>query len=247
MRVLVTRPAEQAQGTAEALERLGHNPLVAPLLAIRLIEHPELSFDNVQAIVVTSANAVRALARLSAPKSFPMFAVGRRTAEAARCGGFSRVMSADADADALAAMVAANANPAKGSLLYAAGTDTAGDLAGALARSGFSVRRSVLYEAIAAPALPQPLRAALAAHAIDAALFFSPRSAEIFASLVMRAGLPPSCCQRLIACCISSAVADRLGTLAFADTRVAARPNQDGVLALLGPDKLRSVSAISSA
>src|SRR5262249_33099489 len=95
MRVLVTRPIEDARGTAARLIRLGHTPLVSPLLEVHFLEGPKLSFANVQAIVATSANGVRALIRRTTTRDLPIFAVGAQTAEAAREAGFTNVKNAD--------------------------------------------------------------------------------------------------------------------------------------------------------
>ena len=60
MRVLVTRPREQGERTAERLLALGHEPFCAPLLTIRptLQPAPSGGFD---ALIVTSANAIATL------------------------------------------------------------------------------------------------------------------------------------------------------------------------------------------
>ena len=61
MRVLVTRPAEDAEETAAELVARGHEPVIAPLVDIRFVEGPPLELDSVQAVLATSRNGVRAL------------------------------------------------------------------------------------------------------------------------------------------------------------------------------------------
>ena len=63
---------------------------------------------------------------------------------------------------------------------------------------------------------------------LDAALFFSARSAAIFRDLATGARV-----DHIIAICISEAAAEALKPLRFKDVRVAAAPNQDAMLALL--------------
>ena len=58
-------------------------------------------------------------------------------------------------------------------------------------------------------------------------MFFSPRTARIFAQLV---DVLPT--DGLTALCISRATADALAPLSFAQIKIAARPNQDAMLAL---------------
>ncbi len=70
-----------------------------PLLSVRFHDGPPLALDGAQAILATSANGVRALARRSRARDLPVFAVGPQTAEAAREAGFANVKSADGDAE----------------------------------------------------------------------------------------------------------------------------------------------------
>ncbi len=231
MRVLVTRPADDSLRTAEMLAKHGHEPVVAPLIEIRWTQHTPLSFHDVQGIVATSANAVRALARENAPRDLPLYAVGDHTAAIARRAGFASVTSAGGDVNALAACISATVDP-RAPLLYATGGDVAGDLAGTLGARGFILRRVVLYEAAAASQLPGPARDALERHTLDAALFFSPRSAQIFVDLVKSANLEETC-RRVRACCISAPVAKVLVPLAFAEVRVARHPDLRSVVASL--------------
>src|SRR5436305_2041572 len=61
MRVLATRAEEENARLAALLRDHGHEPLLSPLTRIRLFDGPELALDSVQAILVTSANGLRAL------------------------------------------------------------------------------------------------------------------------------------------------------------------------------------------
>ena len=84
MRVVVTRPQADGERTAAALEALGHEVLVAPLMRIEPIA-ADLA-GTWSAIVITSANALQA-APATIDKTLPVFAVGDRSAEAARRAG----------------------------------------------------------------------------------------------------------------------------------------------------------------
>lgn len=228
MRVLVTRPAEDAARTAAVLEARGHKAVLAPLLEVRFHDGPDIPLDGVQAILATSANGVRALARRTARRDLPLFAVGPQTADAAHESGFAIVRNAQGDAKALAAATAQWATPAKGVLFHARGAEGDGALAAMLKDKGFETRSEVLYDVAAAGDLPPAAREALAQGAVDAALFFSPRSARVFADRAV--GLDT---RGLIALCISAATAGTLAPLAFREIRIAAQPNQDALLACL--------------
>jgi uroporphyrinogen-III synthase len=232
MRLLVTRPEEDAVVIADALRARGHVPVIAPLMVVRYLEGPVLGLDGIQAVLATSANGVRALARRSARRDISIYAVGPQTAEVARQEGFVAVTSADGDSAALVELVGRHADPMAGPLFHAAGAETAGRLRQALQARGFTVESDVLYDAAPVAALPEAAADALRTDALDGVLLFSPRSAKLFAGRVGDLGLAENCA-RLDAFCISAATAAALAPLSFARIVVASVPNQDGILALL--------------
>jgi uroporphyrinogen-III synthase len=236
MRLLVTRPSEDAETIAAQLRAKGHEPVVAPLMEVRIHHGEKLALAGIQAILATSANGVRAIAGRSDRRDIPIYAVGPQTAETARVSGFASVRSADGDAVALVETVAAQLDPAAGILFHAAGAETAGRLRQALITRGFTVESTVLYEAVQAKELPPNATAALKDNMLDGILLFSPRSAKILAGLLSAAGLTEHCA-RLQAYCISAATAAALAGVAFARVAVAGSPNQEAMLALLPSTK----------
>lgn len=235
MRVLVTRPEPDASGLVRALEALGVDSLLAPLMEIH--DRPQaVSLDGVQAILATSANGVRAFARCEARRDLPLFAVGAATAETACAAGFRAVDTAGGDVHALGARVEQALDPAKGALLHIAGTVTAGDLAGRLAASGFEVRRAVLYEARPVERLPAAVVEAIRGGEIDGVLIFSPRTARAFVTLVREARVAASL-QGSTAYCLSEAVAAESAALGWRRILVAESPDQQALLSLVAAGK----------
>jgi uroporphyrinogen-III synthase len=234
MRLLITRPLEDAVAIAEVLRARGHVPIIAPLMEVRYRDGPAIGLDGVQAVLVTSANGVRALARGTPRRDVPIYAVGPQTAESARSAGFKTVHSAEGDAAMLVEFVAARADPTKGVLLHAAGSETAGRMRQALQAKGFTVETIVLYDAALAAALPENARTTLQERTLNGVLLFSPRSAKIFVTLVTEAKLAAAC-EKLEAYCISAATAAELTPLSFARVAVAGVPNQDAILELIPP------------
>ena len=234
MRLLLTRPSEDADAFAALLRARGHVPVVAPTMEVRLHDGPEIALTNVQAVLATSANGIRALARRTKRRNIPVYAVGPQTAEAAKSAGFKIVHNSEGDSAALVEFVAERADPLKGALFHAAGAETAGRLRQGLQAKGFSVESEVLYDAVPLSALPDSAKQALQIGALDGVLLFSPRSAKTFATLTTEAELVGSCAA-LEAFCISAATAAALTPLTFARVAVAGVPNQEGMLALLPP------------
>ena len=61
MHILITRPRADAAVLAQQLEARGHRVMVEPLLTIVPLPDSVPALDGVQAILLTSANAVPAL------------------------------------------------------------------------------------------------------------------------------------------------------------------------------------------
>jgi len=232
LRALVTRPRAEAEALAALLARCGVESVIEPM--IEIAEHgaalPDLA--GVQAILCTSANGARALARASCERGVPVFAVGDATAAAARVAGFAEVDSAGGAVDDLVRRVVRRLRPEAGKLLHVAGSEIAGDLAGSLGAAGFAVERAVLYEARASKALSRATARMLGSGEIGLALFFSPRSAVIFARLAEAAGIGDGLVAT-VAVSISRAADAALGPLPFRDRLIAAAPAQAALLALV--------------
>lgn len=235
MRLLVTRPEPDAQRTALALRQRGHEVTVVPLLRIEGVA-ADLGPGPWDALVMTSANSCRAAAihpRRSELITKPVFVVGRHSAEAAQAAGFADVTSADADAKALAKLLAARFGARDRRLLYLAGEDRAADLAADLASHGILMKTVVIYRAVKVVDFPPAARDAIMAGTIDGVLHFSRRTAEAYLSCAVGAAL----LDRALApfhYCLSPQVARPLLQAGAATVRVAARPDEAALVELVG-------------
>jgi uroporphyrinogen-III synthase len=235
MRLLVTRPQEDAARTAQELRARGHDVLLAPLLHIEALS-AELRGPWAAALI-TSANAARAVSvhhRGEDIFSLPVFTVGDRSAEAARAAGFTDVISADGALPDLARLVAGRCAPRGAPLIYLAGEDRAGDLAGDLAAHGIDVRMVAVYRARPAEALPGDAARALAAGEIDAVLHYSRRSAATLLRLADAAAVSGAVLD-LAHYCLSAEVAAPLRERGAGRVHVAASPHETALIALVGP------------
>jgi uroporphyrinogen-III synthase len=180
-KIWITRAQPGAEVTAERVRALGHDAVVAPLLAVRVLPDVTVDLSGVSALAFTSANGVRAFADASGERTLKVFAVGAATAQAARQAGFKSVLSADGDVDALAEGIAARRGELRGAVLHPGAAEPAGDLAGALEMHGVEARRLILYETA-----PVDLAAAEAEALAqsDAVLLHSPRAAQVLARLL---------------------------------------------------------------
>lgn len=230
MRLLVTRPEPDASRTAARLADLGHAVLLAPLLRIESLA-VELGSGPWAAVLITSASAVRAAAAhpdLSRIIGLPVLAVGGRSAEAARDAGFTDVSSADGAAEELVQL--ARRLPA-GRLLYLAGRDRTGDLAGRLSVTGHVVDTTEIYRAVAETRLPEPAAQALAAGQIDGVLHFSRRTALAFVAATDDAMLRGKRLE-IQHFCLSAQVAEPLRAAGMTRVKIAPSPIEASLLRL---------------
>jgi uroporphyrinogen-III synthase len=228
--VLVTRPEPGSGETAERLSAMGLLPVTAPLQRIEKLPARLPPPGRLAALLLTSRHAIAPIP----PdwRTLPTFVVGDATAERTRHAGFLTVESAAGDAADLAGMVAERLTPAGKPLLLATGQGHGGPLCGRLRRVGFRVIRRVVYRTRAVEALPDAAAAELAGAGRVSALFFSAQAARLFVRLVRAAGLEGAIRTR-DALAISPAVGVALRGLPWGAIRVADRPNQDALLALL--------------
>ena len=213
--VLITRPEPGAGVTAASVAMLGWEAVLAPAL---ILKPRSIAPVRVQASLVTSKAAVPAL-----PHGPPVLAVGEASAAAARAMGHL-AMAADGDAVSLLALARARLRPEDGPLLLAVGAGYARDLATGLRLAGFTVLRRIAYAAVPAYGFPPGI-----ASRVSAALFFSPRSAQV--SLPWLVAVAP----RIRAIAISPRVARALGILPWLRIDTAPRPDHDAMLETLGP------------
>lgn len=222
-RVLVTRSEPGASETAERLTAAGYAPIVEPVFTIEPVAAQLPDFDS---LAFTSANGARAFAKLSPRRDVPVFCVGARTAEAAREAGFTNVLSADADVEALAVLI--NDKAPKGShVLHAGNEEARGDLTGRLRSAGHSASFAAIFRAIPVKA-PGPVlsRHLAGTREFEAVLVHSPRAAAILAEFA--AG---SAATFDVAAMSAAAVAP-LASLA-GRTEIAAHPDEQSLLSAL--------------
>jgi len=230
MRVVVTRPQADGERTAGALRARGHDVLLAPLMKVEAVMADLAGHWN--AVIVTSANGPAVIAANPGGKALlavPAFAVGQRSADAARQAGFKHVTTAGGDVRDLVQTLVARRADITAPLLYLAGEDRAADLIGELAAYGIAVEMRIVYRAVTTP-FPPALVAALQNGQVDAVLHFSRRSADNYLAGAKTAGIAgPALAVRHL--CLSAHIAE-----AFAGAHhvaVAGRPDEAALIELL--------------
>lgn len=209
--ILITRPKNDGQSLADALQAHGYRIIHEPLMEIFLLHTQRQALHNAlmaepDAVIVTSRHGAQALALLSDLRDPFLICVGEATAHTAHSLGFTRVATAGGTAQSLIDTIA-GAYDEGSRFLYVSGEHVRVDFETMLAN--MHIERLILYEAVASPQLSDTLVAQLERKQIDAVTFFSPRAAELFTTLLARAGASQTAAD-LSAFCLSEAVAEPL-------------------------------------
>ncbi len=239
MAVLLTRPFPDNEASSAALRKRGYDVLLAPMLRFEAVAFADDSGANYQAVIVTSANALRAIegALAQSPlRKLPLYAVGEHTASVARELGFGKVIVAKGDAGALRDRVLdglrAKELKKKRPLLYLAGADITRDLASELGGHGLEVVTQTTYRMVAVATLPRAVCEAFATDDVEAVLHYSRRSAAAFVEAVRNAGIEISALA-VPHYCLSANVAAVLHEAGAAQVKVAASTDEKALFEAL--------------
>jgi len=221
------RPVPDGERTAAIFRARGHDVPVAPLQRIEVLPRPNLGAGPWTGVLLTSANAARVLEQLARPQLLllPAFAVGQRTAQAARLAGFGDVISADGNVEDLVRLVAASGSGGGAPLLYLAGEDRAGDIAAELSAHGMRVETRAVYRAAAVTHFPPFVWSALSLGRLDGVLHYSQRSAQVYVNCAKGTGVLDKA-RALSHYCLSSHVAAPLVAEGAEKIRIARSPDE---------------------
>lgn len=235
MAILVTRPAPDNEKTAAALRGRGYGVLLSPMLrfeAATFDDDGDIAYD---AVILSSANAVRAIEHhvaLSRLVLLPVFAVGGHTAQVARDAGFANITIADGDAVSLRDRVIESAVAGKlkkkATLCYLAGADLARDLGEELGARGFTVVTRTAYRMIPVAGFSNAVSDAFRSGGIEAVLHYSRRSARAYVDAARADGVEISALA-LPQCCISETVAGVLREAGAMRVAAARTPDESAI------------------
>ncbi|MET0364674.1 MAG: uroporphyrinogen-III synthase [Sphingobium sp.] len=215
--VLVLRPEPGAARTAEALRSAGFLPLLYPLYEIEPVDWTPPDPAGIDAVLITSANAVRqagpGMARF---QSKPLFAVGAASAAAARAAGFASVTVGGGDIPSTVPMLVAAGHV---HILHLSGTEIRD-----FDPAGLSILRLPVYRA-APHGSAEGLARAVPRDRGAYAFVHSPRAGVRLSELVKAQER-----QRITIIAISNAASDACGS-GWRDRVVAGSPTGEAMLA----------------
>jgi uroporphyrinogen-III synthase len=175
VKILILRPEPGAEETAARARELGLEPVVAPLFIVRPLAWTPPGPAGFDAVLLTSANAARLAGGGMTPfLELSCYAVGERTAAAAREAGFTKVREGPANGAALLQIIAAEGMR---SAFHPCGREHL-----PWPDADVAVTSIPVYAADAIDRLPENAMEAIAADAL--VLLHSPRAASVFSSII---------------------------------------------------------------
>jgi len=232
MLALVTREEKDARRISRLFSVRKLNILNVPLFSVSYYKDVKVDLRNIQSIIFSSPNGVRALSKLTKKRLIKAYVVGDQTFRVAKRHGFKNVTNAKGDALNLCRLVSKELNPKNGKLYYAAGRAQAGKIKQRLERKGFYVQRDILYDVVAKHFLPNKIKNALIKKKIHFALFFSPKTANILIKLVIKNNLS-SYFSNTDAFVFSRPIKDVVSDIPWRSINVAEKPNLESMLNII--------------
>jgi uroporphyrinogen-III synthase len=211
--IAITRPSSEKDTLTGLLHERGHHVICEPVTHVALHVSAQEPLDQAlashpDAVIVTSRNAVEALAAFTELRDMVLLCVGPATGRAALAHGFSRVFIAGGTVEHLTQHIIGAYDP-DSRFLYVSAEHVRIDLVAALSRQGMHIERVVVYEAVAEPQFSDTFAEHIRRGKIDAVTFLSQRSAQVFEQLAKKAKVEDNL-KKIHACCMSKTIASGL-------------------------------------
>ncbi|MEM1390759.1 MAG: uroporphyrinogen-III synthase [Pseudomonadota bacterium] len=227
--ILVIRSEPGASETVARLEAADYETIKSPVLAIANdleVALPDLS--EIEDLIFTSANGVRAFSQRSDRRDHKAWCVGPATAAAAEEAGFERVEQSSGNATDLADYIIERTTPTDKRMLHIANAEAKGHLRTRLTDAGFALAFCPLYRMTRASHLPMDALEALVSQAPTLVLIHSEKGALAFSDLI--SSLTPQNCTGVA---ISHQAAEPLSGFALKHINIADRPDEDSLMETL--------------
>ena len=148
MHILLTRPLENCYEMILKFQSLGHKVSNLPLLKVSKVKYEEVDFLDFNAIIFTSANAIKFLDIKKIDKNRLCFCVGNVTEKKARSVGFQNVIAAEGNVENLKELILQNFDQKDGNLIYISGETVSINLDQQLLKEGYNIKRVINYRTI---------------------------------------------------------------------------------------------------
>ena len=192
MNILITRSLIDSEDLMGKLFSLGHKIIHVPTLKISSVKKESIDISQYDALIFTSANAVRNLKVLNKDKNKLCFCVGSITEKIARQLGYQNTLSAGGTVNALKNLIINSEQiNEKSRLAYFCGDNVAYDLDLELKKEGLKINSIINYKSEKITDLNDQNKTIITNHAPDIIFVYSLRSGESFLEIVKNHSLYP--------------------------------------------------------
>ena len=213
MNILITRPLIDSEDLMGKLFSLGHKIIHIPTLKISPSKTESVDLNEYDAIIFTSANAIRNLTVINEEKSKLCFCVGSITEKIARQSGYLNTLSAGGTVNALKNLIInSNQINEKSRLVYFCGDNVAYDLDLELKREGLKVSKIINYKSEKITDLNDQNKKIITSHSPDIIFVYSLRSGESFIEITRNNSLYPLMTGSKVMC-----ISDKIASLFKSD------------------------------
>lgn len=231
--IIIIRAEPDASRDVAWLKRYEVPAIAVPVM--QMVTQPFALSDapSLQAIVFTSRHAVAVVAEstvIGSLRALPAYAVGHRTAVAARQAGFDTVITGHGGGSGLVPLLADDLQPHGGALLWPSATTISFDVAASLGKLGFVVQRMPVYTMTAIAHVGTHLADRLAATSSAAVVAMSTRSIELFSKMLMANQMDEF--RHIITVVAGSPAIAAIAGSGWADILVAKAPRRSRLLAI---------------
>ena len=192
---------------------LGHKIIHIPTLKISSIKTGSVDLKQYDALIFTSANAIRNLKAVSEEKSKLCFCVGSITEKIARQSGYHNTLSAGGTVNALKNLIInSNQINEKSKIVYFCGDNVAYDLDSELKKEGLKITKIINYTSEKITDLNDQNKTIIANHSPDIIFVYSLRSGESFIEITRNHSLYPLMTGSKVMC-----ISDKIASLFKSD------------------------------
>ena len=213
MNILITRPLIDSEDLMGKLFSLGHKIIHVPTLKISSVKKESIDISQYDALIFTSANAVRNLKVLNKDKNKLCFCVGSITEKIARQLGYQNTLSAGGTVNALKNLIINSEQiNEKSRLAYFCGDNVAYDLDLELKKEGLKINSIINYKSEKITDLNDQNKKIISSHSPDIIFVYSVRSGESFIEITRNHSLYPLMTGSKVMC-----ISDKIASLFKSD------------------------------
>ena len=189
MHIVITRPKEDSINLIEKLKKLGHSVTHLPVIEIQRLETKKINFENYQAVIFTSSNAIKFMNIEKINLNIKCFCVGKATEFTAKHVGFINTYSSEGTVDSLIELVIRTLENKSRKLLYLSSEFISKDLDNDLISAGYVVDRISNYTTIPIEKISETTIKFLKKNPPDVFLIYSAMSGKNLFNLVNKYSL----------------------------------------------------------